>query len=387
MAGGASPFDRVSLAQLRTRTSAKWREFPADVLPLWVAEMDTIVAEPIAAAVTRALASGDTGYPFGRGYAEAMAAFAGQRWGWQIDPALTRPVADVMNGLVEALKLVLRPGDAVILTPPVYPPFFGFFSYQGLRLVMAPLTSQGRLDPVSLTRAFADATAGGGSAALVLANPHNPTGVVHTRAELTSVAALADQFGVRVVVDEIHAPMTHPGFDFTPYLSVPGGDRGLSVVSASKGWNLAALKGALVVAGAGSADELARMPVEISHGSSAIGVLAHTVALNEARDWLDEHRRALDDNRRFLADLLADRLPQVGYRIPEATFLAWLDCRDLGLGDDPAAVFVERGRVALNSGRSFGIGGAGHVRLNFATSHAILTEAVDRMAATVDRRP
>ena len=123
------------------------------------------------------------------------------------------------------------------------------------------------------------------------------------------------------------------------------------------------------------------MPIEVSYGASAIGVLAHTVALNEAVDWLDDHRRALDVNRQFLADRLALRLPAVSYQPPEATFLAWLDCRRLGLGDDPAAVFLERGRVALNPGQSFGPGGAGHVRLNFATAQDILSEAVDRMGS------
>jgi cystathionine beta-lyase len=125
------------------------------------------------------------------------------------------------------------------------------------------------------------------------------------------------------------------------------------------------------------------MPIEVSYGASAIGVLAHTVALTEAVDWLDDHRRALDATRQFLAEQLAVRLPGVGYQVPEATFLAWLDCRRLRLGDDPAAVFLERDRVALNPGQSFGPGGAGHVRLNFATSRAVLTEAVDRMAAVL----
>ena len=125
------------------------------------------------------------------------------------------------------------------------------------------------------------------------------------------------------------------------------------------------------------------MPIEVSYGASAIGVLAHTVALTEAVDWLDDHRRALDANRQFLRDQLAARLPGVGYQVPEATFLAWLDFRGLGLGDDPAAVLLERGRVAVNPGQSFGPGGEGHVRLNFATSRAILIDAVDRMAAAV----
>ena len=383
MEAAENPFERVTLDQLRTRKSAKWRVFPPDVLPLWVAEMDTIVAEPITEAVHRTLTAGDTGYPHGLEYAEAMAAFARQRWDWDIDTTLVRPVTDVMTGLIETLRLVTGPGDAVVVTPPVYPPFFTFLGHHDLRLVMAPLGLDGRLDLGSLEQGFRAAVAGGGRAAAVLANPHNPTGVVHTAAELAGVAALAEQFGVRVVVDEIHAPLTHPGFTFTPYLSVPGGDRGFSVISASKGWNLAALKAALVIAGPGAADDLARMPIEVSYGASAMGVLAHTVALTEAVDWLDDHRRALDANRQLLRDQLAVRLPGVGYQVPEATFLAWLDFRSLGLGDDPAAVLLERGRVAVNPGLSFGPGGEGHVRLNFATSRAILIDAVDRMAAAV----
>ena len=114
MESARSPFEQVNLDQLRTRTSAKWRAFPSDVLPLWVAEMDTIVAEPITEAVHRTLTAGDTGYPHGLGYAEAMATFARHRWGWEIDTSLVRPVTDVMNGLVETLRLVTGPGDAVV---------------------------------------------------------------------------------------------------------------------------------------------------------------------------------------------------------------------------------------------------------------------------------
>jgi cystathionine beta-lyase len=379
----SSPFERVELADLRTRTSLKWRAYPSDVLPLWVAEMDTVLAEPIVRAVSRAMSVGDTGYPFGTGYAEAMAAFARLRWDWPIDVTLVRPVADVLVGLAEALRLVLRPGDAVVVTPPVYPPFYGLIDHQGFRALTAPLGPNGRLDLDSVERAFSQATEAGGRGALLLANPHNPTGVVHTAGELSVVAALAAAYDIRVVVDEIHAPLTHPGHDFVPYLSVPGGERGFSVISASKGWNLAALKAALLIAGPAAESDLARLPVEVSYGTSGMGMLAHTVALTEAVDWLDEHRRALDDNRRLLSRLLTDRLPLVHYRIPDATFLAWLDCRALGLGDDPAATFLERGLVAFNSGLPFGRGGAGHVRLNFATSPAILTEAVDRMVSAV----
>jgi cystathionine beta-lyase len=354
------------------------------VLPLWVAEMDTRIAEPVREALETAIGLGDTGYPWGTGYAEAYADYAAQQWGWHPEPARTALVGDVMTGVVEVLELVLGTHGAVVVTPPVYPPFFAFPARGGRPLVHAPLGPDGRLDLVVLERAFATATAGGRPAALLLSNPHNPTGTVHTADELRAVAELADHAGVRVVVDEIHAPLTHPGGPrFTPYLSVAGTEQGFVVFSASKAWNLAGLKAALVVAGEGAAADLARMPEVVSHGAAGLGVLAHTAALATGQPWLEEHLRGLDQNRTLLASLLDVELPAVRYRPPAATYLAWLDCRALPLLEEPAPFFVDRARVALGVGRDFGPEGAGHVRLNFATSTAVLTEAVQRMGAAV----
>jgi cystathionine beta-lyase len=382
-----NPFDRLSLDDLRQRQSIKWRQHPPDVLPLWVAEMDTLPAPAVRTALDAALDLGDTGYPWGQGYAEAYADVAGQSWGWRPDPAATSLVADVMTGVVEVLRLVTDPGDAVVLVPPVYPPFAGFTRHSGRRVVEAPLGADGRLDLEVLDRACRTATGGGRRAALLLASPHNPTGTVHTAEELTAVATLAEGHGVRVVVDEIHAPLTHPGGPaFTPYLSVPGAERGFVVFSASKAWNLAGLKAALAVAGPAAADDLAAMPEVVGHGASALGVLAHTAALRAGQDWLAEHLAGLGAQQRLLAALLAEHLPGVAHRTPDATYLAWLDCRALGLPAEPAEFFLEHARVALNAGVDFGTGGAGHVRLNFATSTAVITEAVERMAAAVAAR-
>jgi cystathionine beta-lyase len=205
-----------------------------------------------------------------------------------------------------------------------------------------------------------------------------------TAAELAAVAALADRHGIRVVADEIHAPLTADGVAFVPYLSVPGAESGLSLMSASKAWNLAGLKAALAVAGPAAASDLARLPEEVGHGPSHLGVIAHTAALRDGTGWLDALLAGLDDNRRLLTGLLAEHLPAITYRPGGATYLAWLDCRALGLDEDPADVFLRRGRVALNSGIPFGTGGAGHVRLNLATSPEVITQAVRRMAAALD---
>jgi cystathionine beta-lyase len=378
-----NPLCVLSLDELRRRTSMKWRRFGADVLPLWVAEMDVPLADAVVRAVDHAIAIGDTGYPEGTAYAEAFADFARERWGWEIDIDASANVPDVMGGIVEILKLVTRRGDAVVVNSPVYTPFYRVSEQMERRVIEAPLNAEHRIDSQTLDEAFAAATAGGRSAAFLLCSPHNPTGTVHSREELATVVAHAQRHGVRVLADEIHAPIVAAGNEHVPYLTMPGSERAFCLLSASKAWNLAGLKAALAVAGPEAAVELSAMPEAVRHGPSHVGVIAHVAALRGGRRWLDSLLLGLDANCRLLGDLLAEHLPAVRYRCPQGTYLAWLDCRALQLGDDPAAVFLERGRVALSSGPRFGTGGAGYVRLNLATSPDILRDAVGRMASAL----
>jgi cystathionine beta-lyase len=387
----SNPLKQCSLDELRRRTSAKWRVHPGDVLPLWIAEMDVPLAEPVVEAVRAAVEAGDTGYAMGEEYVAALDAFAAERWGWRVHPERAAIVPDVMMGVVEVLKLITSPGDAVVVNPPVYPPFYQFVSNMGRRVVEAPLDEEGRLDPDTLASAFRTATASGSSgepsgedrrAAYLLCSPHNPTGTVHTAGELAAATELAAEWGVRVVADEIHAPLVLSGARHVPYLSLPGTERAFSLMSASKAWNLAGLKAAVAVAGSESAAELKLMPEEVSHGPSHLGVIGHVAGLRHGTGWLDALLAGLDGNRTLLDGLLREHLPDVRYRQQQGTFLAWLDCRALGLAD-PAAAFLERGRVALVPGPAFGTGGEGFVRLNTATSPEILEEAVRRMASAV----
>ena len=396
-----SPFD-LTLDQLRLRTSAKWRAAGPDVLPLWVAEMDVLLASPVLEALREALDRGDTGYAFGTAYAEAYAAFAAERWGFGgFEPARSAVVPDVMLGAVELLKLVTGPGDVVVVTPPVYPPFYAFAEHLGRRVVEVPLTADRRLDLPALADTFNTAAARG-PAAFLLCNPHNPTGTVPSAEELASVAAAAEATGVRVVADEVHAPLVLPGAAFTSYLAVPGGDEGFVLVSASKAWNLPGLKAAVAFAGPDAAHDLARLPEEVSHGPSHLGVLAHTAALRHGGEWLDGVIAGLDRNRGLLGDLLAARLPTVHWAPGAATYLAWLDFGDVpelsfavgsgapSRGDASARVgaaawFLEHARVLLSSGPAFGPGGERCARLNFATSAALLSEAVERMSEALAR--
>ncbi len=219
----ANPLQALTLQQLQQRTSVKWRTHPPDVLPLFVAEMDVPVARPIRHAIYAALDRGDTGYPAGTGYAEAFAAFADRHWEWKFKPNQTAMVADVMTGIVEALKLLTGVDDAVVVNSPVYTPFYQFVGSMGRRVVESPLDAEHRIDLANLEATFASVTGHGRRAAYLLCNPHNPTGTVHTRDELQAVIELGNRYGVRIVVDEIHAPLVYPDATHLPFLSLPGG--------------------------------------------------------------------------------------------------------------------------------------------------------------------
>ncbi len=373
-----APFEAYSLDQLRTRTSIKWRMFSPDVLPLWVAEMDAVPVPSVVAALESALESGDLGYaPIDDAYAGSFAAVAVRRWGWTVDVSATVLAADVLAGVRESLLAATEPGDAILLPTPVYHPLVDMPSAIGRRLVTCPLTDEGRLDLAAIEAGLADPSV----RALLLCSPHNPTGVVHTAAELSAIAALAAERDVTVVVDEIHALLVPEGTTFVPWLSVS--PHGVAVTSASKAYNMAAIKAAIVVAGEGSRDLLERMPEIMRWGASNIGIIAHRAAWDGGDAWIDAVNANIRANVAYLSELLAEHLPEVVYRGQQSTYLAWLDCRALGLGDDPAEVFREKGRVALNPGHEFGPGGEGFVRLNLATSRAVLAEAVTRMAATL----
>lgn len=387
-----SPLTHHQLTDLRRRRSVKWTEFPPDVLPMRIAEMDSALAAPITETLTRALLNGDTGYATPGQLPDRFADFAGRRYGWHPSAEGMRLVPDVMTGIVEVLRVATRPGDTVVVNVPGYPPYFSRLRQLGLRLRVSPLQSDDggyRLDLDDLDRAFTS-----GAAAFLLCNPHNPTGTVFGRSELAAIAGLAARHDVLLVADEILAPLVQPGP--SPHVPLPlvgdaAGARSVSVVSASKGWNLAGLKAALVVPGDDALPIAAALDEDLEEGAGLFGVLASEVAFAAGEPWLDELICELDGNRRLLADELARVLPEVGYRPPDAGFTAWLDLRALGLAGDPAAVLLDLARVGVSSGLRFDpdppagrrSAGQGFVRLNFATRPDLVVEAVRRIAAAL----
>lgn len=373
-----------SLAMLRERRSAKWRTHPPAVVPLTVAEMDYPLAPAVTAVLQEAVARSDTGYAAADpDLGEAVAGFTGRRWGWEVTPGSVTAVADVGVGVVELLRVLTRPGQAVVISPPVYPPFFTWPAEAGAEVVEVPLTGGDpgdragwRLDLPGLRRAFA-----AGAAVYVLCNPHNPVGRVHTLDELTALVDLARRYQVRLISDEIHAPLVLTGAGFTPLLTVPGASEvAITVLSASKAWNLAGLKCAAIVTGSPAmAAAVQRLPADTRWRVGHLGVLAAVAAYTDS-GWLDQLLTTLDHRRAQLTGLLSTRLPTLRWAPPQAGYLAWLDATAIGTGDVPHGVFLDRARVALEPGLRFGTPGSGHVRLNFATSPEILDQATAAMA-------
>jgi cystathionine beta-lyase len=385
---GDSAFDRLDLEELRKRRSMKWRAYPPDVLPAWVAEMDFPAAPAVAAAVHDSLArGGDFGYAVDLVVPELAAAFSGfaaRRWGWVLDPDRVLMLRDVMRGVELWIEGFTAPGDGVVVTSPVYYPFLDAVRSRDRRLVEVPMlrgTARWELDLDGLDAAFA-----AGNRLLLLCNPHNPVGRVYTESELRALAELTERHDVRVVADEIHAPLVLPPARHIPFASLgPQIEaRTLSLHSATKAWNLAGLHAAVAVAGNSADDAWLRGQSYRHRGAAGIlGIETSVAAFNDGDGWLDDLLEHLVLTRDHLGAELAAHLPAVSWFPPEGTYLAWLDCRALGLEPSPHDVFLTRGRVAVNDGAGFGRTGAGFVRLNFGTSRALVSEAVARMAASL----
>ena len=377
------------LSELQTHRSEKWRGFPSDVLPLPVAEMDFPVAQPIKDLLSEMVANSDLGYlgaipELGAGFAH----FAGKRWNWEVDPLQVRAATDVGVAVVEILRVFTNPGDSILLSSPVYHNFYNWVSETKLNLVDVPFERTGdeSKNPWEINWEGIEKAYASDLKVHLLCSPHNPLGRVYTKEELLRIVALAKRYNVLVISDEIHAPLTFKGNSFVPMLSLGADAEAVSVTvtAASKGWNIAGLKCAIIVSQSEAMNNrLATMPMAVHYRASLLGGFATAVAFAEGEEWLDTVLENLDHNRHMLKDLLSSQLPAVRYHIPDNSYLAWLDLEALGLGEDPSIALLERGRVAFNAGHTYGKQCSQYVRLNFATSPTIVTEAVKRIARAI----
>jgi cystathionine beta-lyase len=383
---GPPGFDDLTVERLRAGGSLKWARY-GPAIGAWVAEMDLGTAPAVTTALHEAVDRTAFGYlpaQAAEDMARACAAWHGQRYGWDVPPAWITPLPDVIACLQATIEHFTPPGSPVVLPTPAYMPFRTVPGMLGRELIEVPMVSDGgraTYDLDGIDRALA-----AGAGLVLHVNPHNPLGRVFTAAEQLALADVVDRHGARVFSDEIHAPLVYPGEVHRPYASLSSVSAGHAVTatSASKAWNLAGLKAAqFVLSDPRDVEHWAQVGFLYGHGASTLGVLAATAAYDAGGGWLDGVLTYLDGNRRLLGDLLAERLPEVRYRPPEGTYLAWLDCRPLGLPEPAGAFFLDQAGVALVDGPECGAPGQGHVRLNFATSRALLATMVDRMAAGV----
>ena len=372
----------LTLAELRKRKSVKWRHFPSDVLPLPVAEMDFPTAPKIKAALTDMVERSDTGYlgPFPELF-DAFAHFSAKRWGWQVDTKQMRIATDVGVGIVEIMRVLIKPGEKVMLNSPVYENIWRWISEVHATTVDTPLSEENlsyKLDLAAIEKEYQN-----GVKVHILCNPHNPVGAVFSKNQLSELADLAKKYQVVILSDEIHAPLSYDAKTFTPFLNVSQNAKevGITITSASKSFNLAGLKCAVIITESTKLQERINvMPPAVTWRASLFGAVASTAAYAESVDWLDGLLITLDQNRKLVEKLIASKAPAIKYRIPDFGYLAWLDLSALGLGEDPAAAILEKGKLAVNGGVLYGPKHKSFVRLNFGTSPEIITEAFDRLA-------
>ena len=391
MTSFAEIVDRTTEDELRARGSQKWAKGGPGVIGAFVAEMDFGVAPPIEAALLDVIKRADFGYLSQRVVTEmsaACAAWQRDHYGWDIDPERVRPLPDVITALAAAITVFSRPGSPVILPTPAYMPFLTVPGSLGREIIQVPMATDGGRHVLDLDGI--DAAFKRGGHLLILCNPCNPVGRVYDAGELAAVAEVVEANGGRVFADEIHAPLIYPGGTHIPYapLSAATAAHTVTGTAASKGWNLPGLKCAqLLLSNDQDAATWAERGSPFEHGTSTPGVRATTAAYRDGGPWLDDAVAYLDGNRALLARLLAEHLPEIGYRPPEGTYLAWLDCRALfagrGIEASPAEFFLAKAQVMLTDGAACGDVGRGHVRLNFATPRPILAEIVRRLAGAV----
>jgi cystathionine beta-lyase len=377
------------LSVLQTHRSEKWRGFPKDVLPLPVAEMDFPVAEPIRAVLAEMVAKSDLGYlgpipELGVGFQK----FAHERWNWDLDESQVRAATDVGVAVVEILRVMTQPGDSILINSPVYHNFYNWINETKLNKVDVPFQRIGdeAANPWDIDWAGIENAYASGIKVHLLCSPHNPLGRIYSKEELLKFVGLAQKHNVLIISNELHAPLTYKGNQYTPILSLGENAQKVSIVvsAASKGWNIAGLKCAIIV----TQDSvlfarLNEMPLAVHYRSSILGAFATAVAFSDCGEWLDDVVSQLDENRYLIKNLLSAKLPSVRYHIPDNGYLAWLDLESLKLGVDPSKVLLEKGRVAFNPGHTFGAQCSQYIRLNFATSPVIVSEAIERIARTV----
>ncbi len=377
----------ITQARLRAKRGVKWSQYPADVIPAWIADMDFAVAPEIKAALRAVIDAEDFGYPphsLNDRVAHAFCEWMTKRHGWTPDPARIFVGSSMMQLMHAMVMMFSEPGDGVIVQTPIYPGFLSVIAQNKRRLDENPLrrgNARYEMDLEGLRRTIDKRTR-----ILLLCNPHNPTGRAFGADELRAIADVALAHDLVVVANEVHMDLVYAPARYTPFASLGPeiAARTITLSSASKGLNIAGLR--LAVAHFGSAELLARFKQINTHilGTPSIFSIAGAeAAWLHGGPALDKILLQLDANRRRITEFVQSDLPGISHIPPEATYLAWLDCSALNLQGAAAKFFLDKARVALSPGGDFSSYTDNFARLNFATSPEILEEILSRMAGAL----
>jgi len=381
----------LSQSALQARRNAKWNQYEADVIPAFVADMDFAVAAPIQAAIERIVRDRDYGYPLRDGekadnlVAKAFSTRMKSRFGWDVSPDLVVPIADLVQGTYAPIVAFSDPGDGVVLQVPNYPPFRDTIATTERKLLPLPMRDDGTryvFDIAELERLVDRRTR-----IFILCNPQNPTGRVFSRDELLALGQFAIEHDLIVVSDEIHSDLVFPTHQHIPFASL-GPDiaaRTVTINSATKSFNIPGLRCAVMAFGS---EDLRsrfhkRVPLRLTGQANIMGADATAAAWKDGQPWLDAVMEHLLKARNKIVDVLGAEAPGIRLHAPEATYLAWLDCRQLGLSGSAFQFFLDKARIGFSAGETFDPDCAQYVRLNFATSMPILDKILDRMITAI----
>ena len=370
------------LETLRARGTRKWTQFEDDVLPLWVAESDFPTAEPVKSAIQDAVDREMFGYtPAHHTLGDSLSRFYSEQYGWTPNPEHTFPVADVVRGMLLGIQYFTAPGSPVIVPVPSYPPFLELPETAGREMV--EVGAKDGLDLMEIEAAFKN-----GAGSILLAAPNNPWGYTFDEEELVQITNIADKYGARVLVDEIHAPIVYEGkHHCAAGVSDTAANVCITVTATSKAWNVAGLKCAqMVFSNEKDVDTWKNLTGVAKDGTGTLGIVAAQACYDHGKEALDDQLKTLKANRNYLIENLPEAVPGIQFTKPEATYLMFLDFSGTEIKDEKPATWIRReAKVALNEGVTFGPGGAHHARLNFATSPEILSEALDRISTAIVR--
>jgi len=370
--------------------STKWSHYPPDVLPLWVADMDFISPEPVIQALHHRIEHGVFGYPEGFGdpliemfnLRRAIINRLADQYNWQVSPEWIVLIPGLVTGLNQAAHAFVQPDQAVLVQTPVYPPFLGLAKNTGGLRQECELTRQPdgsySIDFERFEQSITPQTR-----LFVLCNPHNPVGRAFTRTELEKMAEICLRHDVLMISDEIHCDLIYSGHQHIPLASLNPevASRSITLMAPSKTYNMAGLQCSFaIIPDKALREQFNTGTLGMGGWVNLLGLTAAEAAYRDGQDWLDQMLTYLQANRDYLHSYVQNNLPGIQMALPEATYLAWLDCRSLNLPGSAYEFFLKEARVALNDGKTFGKPGEGFVRLNFGTPRVILTEALERMS-------